>query len=79
MILDAHRASDLAHYGILAVEIGLLSSILWVALRLSLLIARRITANGINKSIRIMGLIRAAIAVEFIAFGLKVLFPSLAS
>jgi len=79
VILDAQKARDLTHYAILAVEIVVLSLMLWVVLRLSPLIAKRITATGINIFTRIMGLILAAIAVEFIAIGLKGLFPALAS
>ncbi len=79
VILDAHRASNLAHYIVIAVEILVLSLILWMVLRLSPIIAKRITATGINIFTRIMGLILAAIAVEFIAVGLKGLFPPLAS
>ena len=79
VILDAHRASNLAHYIVIAVEIVVLSLLLWVVLRLSPIIARHITATGINIFTRIMGLILAALAVEFIAIGLKGLFPALAS
>jgi multiple antibiotic resistance protein len=38
----------------------------------------RISATGINIFTRIMGLILAAIAVEFISSGIKGLFPVLA-
>jgi multiple antibiotic resistance protein len=78
VIIDAHRASGIAHYAIIAMEIGLLSAILWIVLRLSPFISRHISATGINIFTRIMGLILAAIAVEFFANGLKGLFPSLA-
>lgn len=77
VILDAHRASSVGHYAVIGAEIVVLSLILWVVLRLSPLIARHITATGINIFTRIMGLILAAIAVEFIAVGLKGLFPRL--
>ena len=79
VILDAQKARDLTHYAILAVEIVVLSLLLWVVLRLSPLIAKHITATGINIFTRIMGLVLAPIAVEFIAIGLKGLFPALAS
>lgn len=79
VIIDAHKAVDLAHYAIIALEIVFLSLTLWAVLRLSPIIAKRITATGINIFTRIMGLILAAIAVEFIAIGLKGLFPALAS
>jgi multiple antibiotic resistance protein len=40
-------------------------------------LAKHITAKSIAMSTRIMGLLLAAIAIEFIAGGLKGLFPSL--
>ena len=50
----------------------------WGVLRVSPWIAGRIGATDINIFIRIMGLILKAIAVEFIANGIKGLFPVLA-
>jgi multiple antibiotic resistance protein len=78
VIIDAHKSTGIGHYAVIAVEIVLLSLILWLVLRLSPLIAKRISGTGINIFTRIMGLILAAIAIEFIATGLKGLFPSLA-
>ncbi len=78
VIIDAHRGSGFGHYAVIAMEIGLLSVTLWVVLRLSPFISKHISATGVNIFTRIMGLILAAIAVEFIANGLKGLFPSLA-
>jgi multiple antibiotic resistance protein len=78
VIIDAHKASAVGHYAVIAVEIVALSLILWAVLRLSPLISQRISATGINIFTRIMGLILAAIAVEFIANGMKGLFPGLA-
>jgi len=56
----------------------MLSLVVWAVLRLSPWIERHISATGINIFTRIMGLILAAIAIEFIANGLKGLFPALA-
>ena len=78
VVIAAHRGSGIGHYALIAVEIVVLSLILWAVLRLAPLISKRISATGINIFTRIMGLILAAIAVEFIANGLKGLFPSLA-
>ena len=78
VILAAHKASGVAHYSIVALGIILLSLVIWGVLRLSPWIAGRIGATGINIFTRIMGLILAAIAVEFIANGVKGLFPVLA-
>ncbi len=77
VILAAHKASGMAHYIIIALGIILLSLVVWAVLRLSPWIAGRIGATGINIFTRIMGLMLTAIAVEFIASGIKGLFPVL--
>lgn len=78
VILAAHKASGVAHYAMIALAIVVLSVLIWAVLRLSPMIAARIGTTGINIFTRIMGLILAAIAVEFIANGIKGLFPVLA-
>ena len=78
VIIDAHKATGIGHYTIIAMEIVLMSFVLWLVLRLSPMISKRISATGINIFTRIMGLILAAIAIEFMANGIKGLFPSLA-
>lgn len=77
VILDAHKSNSVVHYMIIALGIVLLSMVVWGVLRLSPWIAGRIGATGINIFTRIMGLILTAIAVEFIANGIKGLFPVL--
>ncbi len=77
VIIDAHKATGVGHYAVIALEIAALSLVLWLVLRLSPFISKRISATGINIFTRVMGLILAAIAVEFLAGGLKGLFPSL--
>lgn len=78
VILAAHKSSGIAHYMVIALGIVLLSLAVWGVLRLSPWMAGRISATGFNIFTRIMGLILAAIAVEFIANGIKGLFPVLA-
>jgi len=78
VILAAHKSSGIMHYLMVALGIIALSIITWIALRLSPWIQKRISATGLNIFTRIMGLILAAIAVEYIANGLKGLFPVLA-
>jgi multiple antibiotic resistance protein len=75
--LVAHKSESLLHYATLALIIGLLSMTIWGVLRMSPFIVKRIGSTGINIFSRIMGLILAAIAIEFIASGLKGLFPAL--
>ena len=78
VILAAHRGNSIAHYLIIALSIVLLSAVVWGVLRVSPWIERHLGATGINVFTRIMGLILAAIAIEFIASGIKGLFPVLA-
>ena len=78
VILAAHKATGVTHYLTVSVGILLLTLVVWAVLRLAPWIAGRISATGINIFTRIMGLILAAIAVEFIANGMKGLFPVLA-
>jgi multiple antibiotic resistance protein len=78
VIINAYKGHGVAHYSIIALDIILLGLLLWILLLLVPWIARRMSTNGINIATRIMGLILAAIAVEFIANGLKGLFPALA-
>jgi len=79
VILAAHKSTGIVHYSIIVFGILVLSSIVWAVLRLSPWIAGHISATGINIFTRIMGLVLAAIAIEFIANGMKGLFPVLAS
>lgn len=78
VILAAHKSTGVAHYMVIAFGIILLSLLVWIVLRVSPWLEKHISATGINIFTRIMGLILAAIAVEFIANGLKGIFPALA-
>ncbi len=78
VILDAHKGTGVLHYAVMALEIGLLSLSVWLTFLVAPWIAQRMGRTGINIFTRLMGLILASIAVEFIAVGLKGLFPALA-
>jgi multiple antibiotic resistance protein len=78
MIIEAGRGDGLAHHvGVVAVVFGLALSI-WLILQSAGPIARALGQTGMNVASRFMGLILAAIAVEFITSGLLELFPGLA-
>ncbi|HET8702210.1 MAG TPA: YchE family NAAT transporter [Nitrococcus sp.] len=65
-------------YGIgLAIVIIVIALLIWLSFRAAPLLSRALGKTGINVVTRIMGLIMAAIGVEFIAGGLKALFPVL--
>jgi multiple antibiotic resistance protein len=78
VVLEAHKGSGVGHYASISLAIILIGACIWTALHLAPLISQRLGKTGINVFTRIMGLILAAIAVEFIANGLKGLFPALA-
>jgi multiple antibiotic resistance protein len=67
------------HYLLMSTVILSVSLIVWVALLVAPKIAGFMGQTGINVVTRVMGLMLAAIAVEFIAKGLSALFPVLAS
>jgi multiple antibiotic resistance protein len=77
VILFAQKGSGIGHYFLAGLDIFLLSIILLTVFQFIPWISRHISQTGINIFTRIMGLILAAISIEFIANGLKGLFPSL--
>ncbi|MGJ0486289.1 MAG: YchE family NAAT transporter [Methylomicrobium sp.] len=78
VILYSHRGTDINHYLFMSLDIIAVMIILWIVLRTTPWLVRHISQTGINIFIRLMGLILSALAVEFIASGLKGLFPVLA-
>jgi multiple antibiotic resistance protein len=77
LILYAQRHTSFLHYACLFVGIVLLAILTAVLFRLAPTITRLLGKTGINIVTRLMGLIMAAMGVEFIAQGLKQLFPIL--
>ncbi len=77
VILDAHKAHGIEHYLIMSFIIILLSVTVWLTFLIAPWAARRLGKLGIDVFTRLMGLILAAIAVEFIAGGMRGLFPAL--
>lgn len=77
VILYSHKQSGVGHYAAMALDILIVGFLLWIVLKLVPWISRHVSQTGINIFTRIMGLILAAIAVEFIATGVRGLFPAL--
>jgi multiple antibiotic resistance protein len=69
-IIYSHRDMAWMHVALIG-EIWLAALIVWITLRSALPISRKLGTTGINIATRLMGLILAAIAVEFIVNGLK--------
>ncbi len=78
IILAAHKSNGIGHYSIIVLGIIVLSLVVWGVFRLSPYISKHVSSTGLNIFTRIMGLILTAIAVEFIANGIKGMFPALA-
>jgi len=79
MIIYSQQGKGPVHLAILAGGAALLGVVVWISLRLAIPIGSRLGRTGINIVRRLMSLILAAIAVEFIAGGIAVLLPGLAS
>ena len=77
VILEAHKGRNIHHYLVMAIAIVLLSVTVWLTFLIAPWAERRLGKIGINVFTRLMGLILAAIAVEFAASGLRGLFPLL--
>lgn len=77
-IIYAHRVNTVWGYVVLLGIVLLVAFGVMAALRLADPISQRLGRTGINIATRIMGLILAAISIEFIAGGLLQLFPHLA-
>jgi multiple antibiotic resistance protein len=78
VILYTQKSHAPLHYLCMGVEILLLVLALWLSFLSIPWISKHTSQTGINIFSRVMGLILAAIAVEFIANGIKGLFPGLA-
>ena len=77
VILDAHKGNNAGHYGAMALVLVALSLIVWLTFLIAPWVSQRLGKIGSNIVTRMMGLLLAAIAVEFIAGGLRGLFPTL--
>jgi len=77
-ILMAQEAKTLPMILALALSIVLSTALVWIILRLASRLQRLLRRTEIGIVNRVMGLILAAVAVQFMADGLKELFPSLA-
>jgi multiple antibiotic resistance protein len=77
MILSAQQHPTFGGHISLIIPVLAISIIIWLVLQLADGITKQLGTIGINIVTRLMGLILAAMAVEFIAHGLTGLFPQL--
>ena len=78
VILDANKIHSWGGEIILALAIIAVAAIAWLVLLVAEKMRDKLGAIGLNIATRIMGLILAAIGVQFIADGIKQLLPGLA-
>lgn len=74
-IVDAHQAGSIPDRVLLTIGIAGVACIVWAILRLAEPIGARLGTSGLNIATRVMGLILAAMAVQFMADGMLELFP----
>lgn len=79
MILNAQQHPTFLGHVSLLIPVAIIAFIIWLVLQLADAITHQLGTIGINIITRLMGIILAAMAVEFIAHGLIGLFPQLAS
>ena len=79
MIIAAQQSGSFWGHVLLIVPVAAVALLVWVILRLSSPITNQLGTIGINIVTRLMGLILAAMAIEFMARGLGSLFPGLLS
>jgi multiple antibiotic resistance protein len=79
MIIAAQQTGSFWGHVSLVLPVTVVCLLIWITLRLSVNIAHRLGTIGINIVTRLMGLVLAAMAVEFIAHGIHGLFPGIGS
>lgn len=79
MIIYSNRFTQWKGMLFLILSSILIGIITWLTLSLAMPLSRLMGKTGINVVTRIMGLLLASIAVEFIAGGFSILFPGLAA
>jgi multiple antibiotic resistance protein len=74
----ASERGGVAHTALLVGCIALVCGVLWWVLRIADAVGPRMGMTGLNIATRLLGLLLAAIAIQTMAEGLRVLFPGLA-
>jgi len=78
MIIATHQSTSLAYHLLLLIPAAAIAMVIWVSFAAATRISRALGTTGMNIITRVMGLIIAAIGVEYIYRGLIELFPKLA-
>jgi multiple antibiotic resistance protein len=78
VIIYADMSFQPFHIGLIIISILIIALLTWAALNVAAPIRKILSKTGINIATRLMGLLLAAIAIEFMASGLVQLLPGLA-
>lgn len=78
VVLFSQQSPEPVHKLLLIGLCVLVALLVWISFRLAPKIAKRLSQTSMNIVARVMGLILAAMAVEFIVGGLRTLLPGLA-
>jgi multiple antibiotic resistance protein len=76
-IVDAHQAINWTDKFVFSLGLVAVAVIVWLVLRMAEPIGQRLGTAGLNIATRVMGVILAAMAVQFMADGMIELFPGL--
>jgi multiple antibiotic resistance protein len=77
IIIFSQKSEDFIHLFIMSLIIVAISSYIYLTLKMSNYISKRLGITGLNIISRVMGLLLASISVEFIISGLQTVFPFL--
>lgn len=78
VIIYADQSFHPLHLGLIIGSSLIVALLTWFSLKAAIPVSRKMSRTGINIATRLMGLLLAAISVEFIAGGLAQLLPGLA-
>jgi multiple antibiotic resistance protein len=79
VILFSQQTDSVVHKSVLIVICWIVALTVWVSFHLAPQISKHLSQTSMNITARVMGLILAAMAVEFIVGGLRNLLPGLAA
>lgn len=79
VIIYASQSNNPLHYLLIMVSGIVVAATVWMALQSAERVAALLGRTGINIAMRLMGILLAAIAIEFIANGAKGLLPGLSA
>lgn len=79
MVVASNAHGRVLHLAAVVLVILLTSAAVWLVLRSALLIESRLGATGLNILTRVMGLLLAAVAVQFLVDGAREVLPQLSA